>query len=311
MHRRAELLLLLTAAMWGTNFSVVKVGLIDVPPIFFASSRFVVAVLVMLPLVKLMGQVVAFGRRDTMKIVGLGVLGNSLYMALFVFGAAMTSADNAALILATVPVFVALIGAVTGRERIAWQGWVGVIASLAGIAFVVAGSPREAAAGLHAGGLAGDLLILLATIAWAGYSTMIRPLVERHPPMAVTTLTTAAGAVPLLLLTIPLVSLAELQSVPARGWSALVVSALIGITLPYIFWNYGISLLGSTRTSLYSFLVPLVAVFVAWLWLDERLTPVQWLGAMLALSGVLLARRFVRASHDPRRELEPIGQARA
>jgi len=295
MNRRADLLLLLTAVMWGTNFSVLKIGLLDIPPMFFAASRFVVALALMLPLVKLMGHPLTLGRQDMLKIIGVGLVGNSLYMVLFVYGAALTSADNAALILATVPVFVALIGSALGSERIAWPGWVGVSASLVGIVFIVSGSPRGSNLGLHATSLKGDLLVLGATIAWASYSVMIRPLVERHSPMAVTTVTTAAGAVPLVLLTIPTVEFDELQAISSRGWWALIASALIGITLPYLFWNYGISKLGSARTSLYSYLVPLIAVVVAWFWLGETLTLPQWFGALLALCGVLLARQFVHA----------------
>ncbi len=71
----------------------------------------------------------------------------------------------------------------------------------------------------------------------------------------------------------------------------LLFSGLFGIALAYFFWNYGVSHLGSARTALYSNLMPPIALLVAWLWLGETLTLLQWGGAVLALFGVFLARR--------------------
>jgi drug/metabolite transporter (DMT)-like permease len=281
--------------MWGTNFSVLKVSLADVPPMFFASSRFVIALAVMAPLSLLTGDPLRVGRRDVLPILGVGLLGNGLYMALFVYGAARTSADNAALILATVPVWVALFAGLSGVERVARWGWAGVFLSLAGIACIVAGS--SGGHGLEFGGasLAGDVLVLLSTMAWAGYSVLVKPLVRRCSPMSVTMLSAVAGAVPLLLLTLLVVPPGDLGRISTRGWITLVVSAVIGIALPYIIWNYGIRQLGSARTALYSYLVPFIALIVAWIWLGETLTPVQVAGGACVLAGVVLARRFVDA----------------
>jgi drug/metabolite transporter (DMT)-like permease len=80
--------------------------------------------------------------------------------------------------------------------------------------------------------------------------------------------------------------------VSTNAWMGLIFSAGFGIALSYFFWNYGVSKLGSARTSLYSNLTPAVALLVAWLWLGETLTTQQWWGALLALAGVVLARRY-------------------
>jgi len=105
-------------------------------------------------------------------------------------------------------------------------------------------------------------------------------------------LSVAAATGPLLLLTVPFVSVEAVRGISPRGWITLAVSALIGIALPYFIWNYGIRQLGSARTSLYSYLVPFFALVVAWLWLGETLTPIQLVGGTLVLAGVLLARRY-------------------
>ena len=289
-----DLLLLLTAVMWGTNFSVLKVGLADVSPLLFAVGRFVLALAMLLPLAWLTGSSLRIEPRLWPRLIGVGLLGNSLYMLLFVHGAARTSADNAALILATVPVWVVIITSATGTERVTPRGWCGVGLSLAGVVGIVVGSDAGTDLEFGGPGLVGDLLVLLATWAWSGYSVLVRPLVERCSPVSITVLATAVGTVPLVLLALPLVPLAQILSVPSRGWTTLTISALIGIVLPYLFWNQGIRRLGSARTSLYSYLVPPIALVVAGIWLGETLAPAQLLGAALVLVGVVMARQSVR-----------------
>ena len=288
---RTDLALLLVVAMWGTNFSVLKVGLEHVSPLFFASSRFVLALAVMVPLAWLAGEPLGLGRGDRLRAAAAGLLGNGVYMLLFVNGAARTSAANAAMILATVPVWVALIADRAGIERFGRRGWPGVALALGGVVLIVTGGERGPELG-HASRV-GDLLVLLATLAWSGYTVLIRPLVLRASSSAVTIVATASGTLPLVLLTLPFVSLEELRAIPARGWTSLVVSALIGIAIPYFIWSHGVQRLGSARTALYSYLTPLVALVVSRLWLGERLAPRQWLGGVLVLSGVVLARRFM------------------
>ena len=289
-----DLLLLLMAAMWGTNFSIIKVALSDLTPLLFASARFLLIVPVMVGLAWLTGHSLRVERRYWLRIAGLGLLGNTVYQLLFIFGADRTSADNAALILATVPLFVAVLGSLAGFERVGGAGWIGVGLSLVGIFYIVTGS--EGGASLEFGGASvfGDLLVLLATLAWSAYTVWMRPVVLRCSPVAVTVLSTAVGSVPLLLKALPVARVDELAQVTTRSWLALAASGMFGICLPYFIWNYGIRQLGSARTSLYSYLVPFIALVVAWAWLGETLTVQQFLGGGLALAGVALARNFVR-----------------
>ncbi len=283
------------AAMWGTNFSIIKVALTDLAPLPFASLRFVLIVPVMAGLAWLTGHSLRVERRYWLQIAGLGLLGNTVYQLLFIFGADRTSADNAALILATVPVFVAVMGYLAGFEQIGRGGWIGVGLSLVGILCIVTGNASGASLEFGGASLFGDLLVFLATLAWSAYTVWMRPVVQRCSPIAVTVLSTAVGSLPLLLMTLPFLRVDELAQVSTRGWLALAASGMFGICLPYFIWNYGISRLGSARTSLYSYLVPFIALVVAWAWLGESLTAQQFLGGGLALAGVLLARNYVRS----------------
>lgn len=288
----ADSLLLLTILFWGVNFSVVKFAVNSIPPLLFTALRFMIASSAMYVVARSLGNGLKFQRRHLPYLIGLGLLGNTAYQLFFVFGLANTTADNASLILATVPAWVALVGTLMGTERVEPRGWLGVGLSLAGIGLIILGSNREAEFAFGGPSLLGDGLIMLATLCWSGYTLLSRPIMRHYPSTAVTSFSTLMGTIPLLLLSTPLMFSLEWAAVPGVAWLALTASGLLGIGLAYVFWNYGVSQLGSARTSLYSNLVPPIALLTAWLWLGETMTWPQWLGGLLALIGVVLARRF-------------------
>ncbi len=294
----ADALLLVTVTIWGVNFSVVKFALAELPPLAFNAVRFLVAAAALALVTRVAGRAGAgssswsFERRHYLPLIGLGLLGNTTYQLLFIYGADATSANNAALLLATVPAWVALMGTLAGMERVSPPGWVGVALSLAGIALLILGSDRGAAFRFGGATLGGDVLMLLATLCWSAYTLLTRFMMRHYGALPVTSFSTLVGALPLILLGLP--SLVALEAVSAGAWAATVFSGLSAIALAYVFWNYGISHLGSARTALYSNLTPAFALVTAWLWLGETLTPVQAGGALLAIAGTVLARRHTR-----------------
>jgi drug/metabolite transporter (DMT)-like permease len=290
-----DFLLLCTVCFWGVNFSVVKSALVEIPPVVFVALRFLIASALMLVLTLALGHQFKFQRRDLWLMIGLGILGNTGYQLFFIFGVAETTANNTSLILATVPAWVALVGTGVKMERLEKQGWLGVGLSLLGIVLIILGSDRQAEFKFGGATFTGDFLVLLATLCWAGYTLLSRPLLRRYPSLAVTTFTTMAGSIPLIFMAFPTFIRLDWAAISWSAWGGLAFSGIFGIALAYIFWNQGVAQLGSTRTSLYSNLVPPVSLLANWLWLGETLTPQQWWGAGLALGGIVLARRFTHS----------------
>lgn len=290
----ADALLLLTVLIWGVNFSAVKLGLAEMPPLAFNSVRFLTGGAVLAIAAKASGQPWRFELRHLPFLIGLGLLGNTIYQLLFIYGIAATTADNAALILATVPVWVALGGSLAGTERVAGRGWLGVGLSFLGIALIILGSDRSAELRFGGPTLRGDALVLLGTLCWSLYTLLGRLAMRHYRPLTVTSFCTLVGAAPLVLLGLPDLVALRGACVSSTAWAAALFSGFTAIGLAYFFWNHGISRLGSARTSLYSNLTPLIALFTAWLVLGETLTRQQGWGALAAVAGVALARRHTR-----------------
>lgn len=291
----ADGLLGLVVLFWGINFILVKMALAVLPPLAFNAMRLLLASSLMLLLAPLLGYSFRFQRRHWLHLIGLGLAGSTAYQLFFIFGADHTSADNASLILATVPAWVALAGTILGTERITGGGWVGVGLSLCGIALIVLGSNRHAVLQFGGATLFGDFLILGATLSWSVYTLASRPILRHYSPIAVTCFANAVGNLPVALLGLPDLIRLDWSALSLNAWLAVIFSGVFSITLAYFFWNYGVARLGSARTSLYSNLVPPVTLLAAWLWLGETLTWTQALGGVLALAGVALARRFTYA----------------
>lgn len=282
-----DLAILLLVLIWGVNFSVVKAALEEFEPLAFNGLRFALGALVLLPFVVRGPGLGRFSRQEWPALVGLGILGNTVYQVLFVHGIDLTLAGNAALMLAVSPVFVTLLSSVFRHESIRPAGWIGVVLSLVGIGCVVAGTSNIR---FGADTLDGDLLMLIAAGAWAVYTVGASPLVRRHGALPVTGVTTGIGALLLLVVSVPALAAQEWQRVTGVGWLMLVGSGVLAIGLSYVIWYHGVEHLGSARTAVFSNTVPVVALITAWLTLGEAPTPIQLVGAALIVGGVLLTR---------------------
>lgn len=277
-------LLLLLVVIWGGNFSVIKVSIAEIPPLGFNVVRLVVATAALLVALGIVGAGPP-AHRDWRPLLALG-LGLACYQLSFVTGLARTTATNSAVILGCMPVAVLLLNAVSRqREQVGWLQWTGVALAFVGVYLVVgvgAGADWET--------LDGDLTIVVSLWCWAWYTVGSRGVLTRYSPLQVTTYAMVVCTVVLLPTGIPDLVRLDWSRVNGWAWVATVASGVLALSISHIIWYTGVQRLGSARTSIYSNLVPVVAMTVATLWLQE---PIGWMnvsGAALVLGGLLLTR---------------------
>ena len=293
-----DLLLFGTVSIWALNFIVVKnviSGSLD--PIAFTALRFVVASIVLLPLLRgLTPAERAVSDSDRWQIVGLGLIGNSLYQIFFITALANTLPTNAALILATPPIFIALIGALFKLERLTWLAWLGILLSFGGITLVILGGAPAESSSSAANPLLGDLMALGAAIMWALYTLLAAPVLKRHPPIKLTALTVAVGALPLLVIAAPSFLTTDWSSVGLNVWLGVLYCGALAIALGYVMWNRAVQHVGAARTAVYSNLIPVLVALIAWLVRGDPLTVYHVAGAIIILTGITLTRLGRRAA---------------
>lgn len=289
--------------IWAGNFSLVKATLAKIPAIPFNALRLIVSSGLFVCFLAWQHARTRSGEegpsaapagtfavsvpswRDWLAFAGLGLVGHFAYQLCFIGGLARTSAANSALILGCTPVAVALLSAAIGQERVRAAHWIGAALSLAGL-YLVAGHGAR----LSGESIAGDALLLVGVGCWAVYTVFSRPLLDRHSPLVVTGYSMAVGTA--LFLPVALSSLRALDwgSVAAGTWAALVTSAVLAINVAYLIWYTAVQRIGNTRTSMYSNMVPVAALAIAWISLNERIDWTKLAGAAAILSGVVLSR---------------------
>ncbi len=294
------------AIIWGTNYSIVKRAFLEIDPQVFNAARMAMASVVFLVIIVAVrvraarrgaGQGASVGLesifltpepitpRDWLALAGLGLVGHAGYQYFFIGGLARTSVANSSLMLAATPVVIALITAALGQDRIGRLHWFGAGLSIAGIYLVVGhGAPEGGAS------LAGDAMMFVAVCCWAVYTLGARQLMLRHSPVGVTGLSMAIGTAVYVPLVIGKVRATDWSGLSSGTWVSIVYSALFALCVAYTIWYMAVREIGSARTSVYSNLVPIVAMLTAVIFLGEVMTVWRVAGAAAVLLGVGLTR---------------------
>jgi drug/metabolite transporter (DMT)-like permease len=281
-----DVAMLVVCLIWGLNFSITKLALEQIPPLPFTAIRFVLASALLWLVLRLVEGSTRLPPGALKKLTLLGLVGNTCYQLAFTVGLAHTTATNSALILSTLPTVVAVFAGVLGLERITAQMRFGIALGTLGVVLVIA----TRGVGFEAGTLAGDIVTVLAVLCWAGYTVGLRAVPSGISPLRVTTITTITGTPGLVLVGLPGVLRLEWQAVDLNAWLALAYAAVLSLVVAYLLWNRSVKAVGGTRTAIYMCVTPLVAAGGAWLLLGERPHPLQGVGAILIVAGVMLTR---------------------
>lgn len=288
------------AAIWGTNYSIVKRAFAEIDPQAFNAVRMAIASIVFLAFIvaartrprsaaaALAGVFYTpapMTRRDWLGLAGLGIVGHFLYQYLFIGGLALTSVANSSLMLAATPVLIALLSASIGQDRVSALHWVGAALSVAGI-YAVVGNGRPGSGG----SMIGDVMMFGAVCCWAVYTLGARQLMVRHSPVGVTGLSMAIGTALYVPVMLPHLRRVDWTSLGGGTWLAMLYSAIFALCIAYTIWYAAVREIGSARTSVYSNLVPIVAMVTATVFLAEPLNRSKIFGAAAVLAGVVLTR---------------------
>ncbi len=284
-----SLRLILVSIVWGVNFAFVKFALADFYPLSFTVVRFSLGALFLLTVMFINREPFGLRREDRAAIVRLGLIGITFYNVFFMYGLKHTSASHSALFIAMSPLFAELIRAFTGNERPTRTIGAGLLLSAIGVFLII--RSRSDGLSFSSGSLIGDLLTICASIFWALYTMRAKPLLEKYSALKVTAYSMAAGSLMLLPLSLHELFRQSWSSISAGAWAALGFAAFISGGIAFTLWYEGVKKIGVTRTIVYHYLVPLVAVLFAVLFLKERITVMTVLGGILILTGVYLVQR--------------------
>jgi drug/metabolite transporter (DMT)-like permease len=284
--------MLLAVLIWAMNFSFIKIALREISPNGFNGPRLVLAALLLLVFLWRKEGRISLDRADLWKVVILGLVGNTSYQLLFINGFSLTTASTTSLIMTMTPIFIALMSAIFIRERIHWAGWLGIAISFFGLYLII--FSQGGLSPLSGQNLKGNLMILVGNLFWAAYTVFSKPLLEKISALKLTSLTLAIGALFYLPFAAKEIIQQPWNSVSLKGWGSFFYSSILAIAVSYVIWYSSVRRVGNTKTGIFNNITPVFTVFFAYLFLHERVTVQEVVGAVIILFGFYLTRSGYR-----------------
>ena len=300
MERRALILLLILAALWGSSYMFIKIGLEDLSPAGVVFARTVLAALVLLPFAL---------RRDAFRglrpLLPLAVVLAAIQVAgpfmLISAGEQHISSGLAGILVASAPIFTALLAPVFDTaERSSGTALAGILIGIVGVGLIFGVDLGDAGSALG-----GGLMVLGATVGYAIGGFMIKRSFSALDAIGVVTVTMTLSA----LMTLPVAVATAPGSVPGGGTIAAMVALGVGGTgIAFAIFYTLIAQLGPAKASLVAYIAPGFAVVYGVTLRGEELTVATIAGLVLIVGGSWLAGRHGGKPAEP--VVEPLKRAR-
>lgn len=271
-----------TLLLWASAFAGIRAGLQAYSPGQLAVLRFVVASCVL----AIYASLAHFRRpqwRDLPGLILSGIIGISFYNLALNYGETKVSAGAASLLIASVPIWTLLIASFTLHEHLPLRRWLGVLVSFAGVALIASGEGEGIRLSPQA------LVILAAAITSAVYMIQQKHFLGRYSALEFTAYSIWAGTLFMLPFGGGLVH--AIRVAPASATLAIIYLGIFPGSLAYVGWAYVLSHGPAGRTSTLLYIIPVLAIGIAWIWLDEVPRMLTLVGGAMAMGGVVLVNR--------------------
>jgi len=274
--------------LWASAFPAIRIAAPQLGVIGLSFVRLAVATAALL-LIAPIAHVRMPRRADLPLVLACALVGMTAYQLLLNWGELYVPAGTASIIVATAPLVSVAIAVVAFGERLTASTVVGSLLAVAGVAVVCL-----ARSGLSLS--AAVVIVVGAAVVQGIYHPLTRPLLRRYTGLELATYVMVAGTV----MTLPLVPFGwqDMVSADAGAWVSAVYLGLAPSALGFVLWGYAVARLPVATSTSLLYLVPAVAVAVAYVWLGEVPLPGELLGGVAVLAGVVVAGRGHRRSPD-------------
>lgn len=283
----SDFLLLCVSAIWGANLVAVKFLLGDLSPVNVILIRFITGS-VLLFLLLFFLEDVKVPPRDIWRLTLLGAVGIALYQFLFTFALKYTSAVNVGILINMSPIYGGFLSSLFGYEKFVKKRLLAIVTGFIGVYILMT---KGDWASFMGGDVAGNVLALLASLSWALYTILSKPLLEKHSPLKVTAYSMAAGSILLGFFVPSFFDWGELARLSLTGWLIVIFSIIFSIVIAFFLWYRGVARIGASRTMIYQYCVPAFGAIAAYFVLSETLHFSQLIGGSIIFLSVYLARR--------------------
>jgi drug/metabolite transporter (DMT)-like permease len=298
-----------TVVIWGGTFIATKIALQEVSPATVVWLRFAMGVVILGAAVFLRKQFALPDRNEWAYFALLGFIGVAFHQWLQANGLKTAQATTTAWIVATTPVFIALLGWSVLKEKLSWIHVGGILLAAFGVLLIVSKGNLPALFTGKEGNL-GDLLVLISAPNWAVYTVLSRRELARHPAARMMFYVMLCGW---LFTTVWIFGfgpgLHEIGRLDTRGWGAVLGLGIFGSGLAYIAYYDALQVLPASQLGVFLNIEPLVTTLLAAPFLGEPITVLVLFGGAIIIFGIYLVNRTRRVSQSTViNEIKPVDE---
>lgn len=279
--------LIMAMVLWASSFVALKIAFRAYDPMVVIFGRMLVASICFLFFFKWLKADLNLRLKDLKYILLMAFCEPCLYFIFEAKAIENTTASQAGIMTAMLPILVAMAAAWILKERVGLNTWLGSLVAVAGVCWLtLESSPTQDAP--HP--VLGNFFEFLAMVCATGYTIALKNLTRRYSPFFLTAMQAFIGSIfyfPFLLL--PSTRM-PLQFDPASGMAVLYLGAVITLGA-YGLYNFGLKHMPASKASAYVNLIPVFSVILGCMILKESLTWLQGIAATMVMAGVYISQR--------------------
>jgi len=281
---------------FAANYLFSKVVMKDLPPLVWGAFRTVATMLLLFLVLFLKNQVnVSLAYKNLGPLIIFSVLGVVLNQAAFLSGLHLTTAANSGLINTLIPVFTVLWVTLWKHERLSQLRWMGFALALLGVLFLQDFSRLS----ISSKSAVGDGLTVFNAFCYSWFLFLSPNYFKNHPPLWLTAWLFFFGSIGLVAISFPQWGTVSGTSLSTQTLWYVFWGVLVGNLIPYLLISYVLTKAPSSVISQFIYLQALIAAFLGWMFLDEKLSLNTFLSALFIFTGLYLSVLFKRKASSP------------
>lgn len=281
---KAHLALALAMLIWGSSFVVLKIAVNEMPPMFVVFVRLLIGSVAFLVVWPWLRQGFNYQKGDWKWLGGMALFEPCLYFLFEAEALRHTSAGQAGMVTAILPIMVAVAAFFFLGERNNKRQWAGFFIALLGVIWMTVTADESDQA---PNPLLGNFLEFMAMCMAVGYTLLVKHLTKRYSPFVITATQSFIGAIFFL-------PLALWTSIPGNismsGLASLIYLGLVVTLGAYGLFNFALSHIKASTATSYVNLLPVTSLMFSILFLGERLLTTQWVAIAVIFLGVYLSQ---------------------
>jgi drug/metabolite transporter (DMT)-like permease len=275
--------LIALSVLWGGSYFFIGVAVKELPPFTIVFARVSLAAVLLVPLVRIYRIAIPTTVAGWFPFVVMGLLSNVIPFTLLVAGQTLIPSGVASVTNAMTPVFTVLVLAAFGEERLLPRRVVGVLLGIAGVVILRGVEPD-----LGTDQSLGIMLCLGAAVLFGFSALWAKRALGDVPPLAAATFQLVCSAVIMFVLCLAFDRPWQLPMPSVATWLSLVALAVLSTALGFILFFQIIRGSGAGNVMLVTLLVPVTAMILGYLWLDEVVNAREIVGALVIASALLI-----------------------